>query len=83
MYDVTSRKSFEALENWYSDVKEKADKSAVICVAGNKMDLKYDQDVSIEDANVWCEVKQIFFLSKFLGKKIYFSLEREIDFCWN
>jgi GTPase SAR1 family protein len=42
VYDVTNRRSFEALETWLSDVKERADKNVVIAIAGNKMDLKYE-----------------------------------------
>ena len=63
MYDVTSRKSFEALQTWLSDVKERADKNVVICIAGNKMDLKYDQNVRIEDGESWAEVS--FYLHNF------------------
>lgn len=56
VYDVTNRRSFEALQGWLSDVKERADKNVVICIAGNKMDLKYDQNVRIEDGETWAEV---------------------------
>lgn len=42
VYDVTNRRSFESLETWLSDVRERADKNVVVCIAGNKMDMKYD-----------------------------------------
>jgi len=45
---------------WHKDVKERADKNVVICIAGNKMDLKYDQDVKIQDGEEWAKVKLIF-----------------------
>lgn len=69
VYDVTNKRSFEALNTWLSDVKDKADPNAIICIAGNKMDLKYEQNVTIEDGTVWAEVRKktknffkIFFL---------------------
>lgn len=74
MYDVTSQKSYEALENWLSDVRDKADKNVVLSVAGNKVDLQYDIEIPIEEAKKWCEVQ--FPLSNL-------CLERKIDFCWD
>ena len=59
---MTNRRSFEALETWLSDVKERADKNVVICIAGNKMDLKYDQNVNVEDGEAWAEVIYSFFI---------------------
>ena len=61
MYDVTNRRSFEALQTWLGDVKERADKNVVICIVGNKMDLKYDQDVNIEDGEQWAEVSYLIY----------------------
>ena len=53
---MTNRRSFESLETWLSDVRERADKNVVVCIAGNKMDMKYDQNVRIEDGEAWAEV---------------------------
>jgi small GTP-binding protein len=39
VYDVTSKKSFDAVESWYENVKNYCDSNVVVMLLGNKMDL--------------------------------------------
>lgn len=40
VYDITSAESFEKVKKWTSELREHADKNAVIYIAGNKCDLE-------------------------------------------
>ena len=51
VYDITSLKSFEALQNfWYNEIKNNCDVTPVIAVVGNKTDLYDNQKVDMNDA---------------------------------
>ena len=49
VYDITNKKSFEGLNDWYNDIKEKCIKNAQIILVGNKSDLAEDKVVTNED----------------------------------
>ena len=50
VYDITEKKSFESLKNWYNRVVEINDKRKVIFgIAGNKSDLFENQVISTEE----------------------------------
>jgi len=38
VYDITSRRSFENLTFWMSNIKEHGSENAILCVLGNKCD---------------------------------------------
>ena len=48
VYDITNKKSFEGLNDWYKDIKEKCMKNVQIILVGNKSDLE-DKVVTNED----------------------------------
>ena len=51
VYDITSAKSFKALENfWYDEIKNNCDVIPVIAIVGNKVDLYDEQKVDQNDA---------------------------------
>ena len=51
VYDITNKKSFEEIKNyWYEQVKESSDKDTILALVGNKNDLINKKDVSEEDA---------------------------------
>jgi len=51
VYDITSLKTFEALQNfWYDEIKNNCEKSPVIAVVGNKTDLYGEQIVPNDTA---------------------------------
>ena len=51
VYDITSLKSFDALQNfWYNEIKNNCDVTPVIALVGNKTDLYNDQKVDVSIA---------------------------------
>ena len=50
VYDITNKKSFEEIKNyWYGQVKESSGKDTILALVGNKYDLINEKDVSNED----------------------------------
>ena len=50
VYDVTSKTSFDNVDNWVSEIKEKASTDMRTMMIGNKIDLKDERAVSTEEA---------------------------------
>ena len=50
VYDTTNAKTFENVEKWLSEIKEKTSKDIKLIILGNKIDLKDNKDVSTEQA---------------------------------
>jgi small GTP-binding protein len=51
VYDITSEKSFEEMENyWYKQIKEFAPRNIIIGIAGNKFDLFNDEKIPEDKA---------------------------------
>ena len=49
VYDITKRKTFEALEYWYEQLKEQLGDDFILAIVGNKIDLYTKQEVSEEE----------------------------------
>ena len=91
VYDVTDKKSFEAIKNyWYKQLKESGDKDIIICLVANKYDLYEKREVSNEEGEEFAKsIGAIFattsaendsginFLFENIGRKI---LEPDFDF---
>lgn len=54
MFDLTNRPSFNHLEGWLRDMKERADPTAHIVVVGTKSDLTELRQVTDYEARQWC-----------------------------
>ena len=55
VYDITSKKSFESLRNyWYDAVKENGNNGLIFHVAGNKNDLYENEDVDRKVVEDYC-----------------------------
>ena len=50
VYDITSKKSFDKIENWLSEVREKAGNDIKFIMIGNKCDLNEIRTVSLKEA---------------------------------
>ena len=50
VYDVTQKTSFDNVDNWISEIKEKASTDMKTMMIGNKIDLKEERVVSTEEA---------------------------------
>ena len=58
IFDLSKRNSFEAIPSWYNDImKNNSKKTMVICIVGNKADLK--DDVIINDSEVQQVIKKL------------------------
>ena len=56
VYDITKRESFDNLKDyWYKAVKEQGSAGMIFHVAGNKIDLFTEEDVSREEVKQFCE----------------------------
>jgi small GTP-binding protein len=62
VYDVTRKESYENLNKWVAEVKEKAPKDLSIMLLGNKIDLIGDKEVSTEDGKRFSEIYGYYFL---------------------
>ena len=65
VYDITKRKSFEEIKNyWYNQIKECAPENIIIGVAANKSDLFEEEKVSYEEGKKFAnEIGAIFRLT--------------------
>ena len=50
VYDITSRKSFDNVDKWIEEIKEKTSKDIKLLVIGNKIDLNEQRVISTEEA---------------------------------
>lgn len=50
VFDITSRKSFQSLDYWLGQLKEKALENVSVMLVGNKMDRAQYRDVSQQEA---------------------------------
>ncbi|XP_067948067.1 ras-related protein Rab-22A-like [Watersipora subatra] len=61
MYDITNEESFRGVKSWIKELREKGPKSIVLAIAGNKIDLEDQREVSTEEAADYCsQVGAIF-----------------------
>jgi small GTP-binding protein len=54
MYDITDRTSFEAIDGWFTLLREEARKykKFPIMIVGNKIDLDFEREVSTEEGRI-------------------------------
>mmetsp|Transcript_11189 Transcript_11189/g.11224 ORF Transcript_11189/g.11224 Transcript_11189/m.11224 type:complete len:129 (-) Transcript_11189:65-451(-) len=45
VYDITNRKSYEAMKNWHKELVEQGPKNLIVAIAGNKEDLVEMEDI--------------------------------------
>ena len=50
VYDITSRNSFNNLDKWMTEIKDKTSNDIKLMIIGNKIDLKQFREVTIEEA---------------------------------
>ena len=55
VYDITKKKSFESLKNyWYNSVKENGNEGIIFHVAGNKIDLFEEEEIDKNEIKEYC-----------------------------
>ena len=50
VYDTTQKTSFEKIDKWMSEIKEKSSKDMKLMIIGNKIDLKDERQVETDEA---------------------------------
>ncbi|GAA5960801.1 hypothetical protein JCM8115_000158 [Rhodotorula mucilaginosa] len=55
VFDITSRRSFEALSSWLSDARTLASPDLEVVVVGNKLDQEEDRQVPYLEASRWAQ----------------------------
>ena len=62
VYDITSRKSFENVQNWLQDVHDQSPKTILIILIGNKIDLENKRDVSYDEGKEYAIKNGLIFM---------------------
>ncbi len=60
VYSITSTESFERAKLWVSELKQNCD-NMLICLMGNKSDLEYSRNVTIEEASEYAQKEGLLF----------------------
>jgi len=55
VYDITKGESFQNMTRWLKELKDHADDRIVVCVVGNKCDLRHLREVSEEEGKEFAE----------------------------
>ena len=62
VYDVTNRKSFESMKNfWYGQIQDFGSKNIILGVAGNKCDMYEKEEVNESEGKAFAESIGAFF----------------------
>ncbi len=83
VYDTTSQATFNNIDKWMSEIKEKALTNIKVLIIGNKIDLKDKRIVSIEDAmqkaqELQAPIMETSALDATNVKEAFFDLMREM-----
>ena len=62
VYDTTNKRSYENLNKWVVELKEKAPPNLSVMLVGNKIDMVSDKEVSREDGKRFSEIYGYYFL---------------------
>lgn len=62
VYDVTNKASFISLTTWLSEINDYGPKDVNIVIAGNKIDLKSQRQISFDEANEFCKKNGIDYI---------------------
>ncbi|KAK0088990.1 hypothetical protein PV325_009873 [Microctonus aethiopoides] len=55
VYDITDEDTFQKVKNWVKELKKMLGSEICLAIAGNKIDLEKDRNVSIEDAEEYAK----------------------------
>lgn len=73
VFDITDEDSFQKVKNWVKELKKMLGDDICLCIAGNKIDLEKDRNVTNEDAEEY---------ARSVGAKLYHTsakLNKGID----
>lgn len=77
VFDLTSSKSFQSLNSWYTSVQETSSKQVIIILAANKID-EENWEVDKKEVENYAKIinSPIFFISAKTGENVYFMFEK-------
>mmetsp|Transcript_9386 Transcript_9386/g.14180 ORF Transcript_9386/g.14180 Transcript_9386/m.14180 type:complete len:221 (+) Transcript_9386:57-719(+) len=55
VYDITDHESFVRVQNWVKELRKMLGKDIVLCIAGNKVDLERDRNVTVDEAEAYAK----------------------------
>jgi len=61
VYDITSRETFENVDNWINELKEHCDKNVKVVIVGNKNDLTEERQVLTVDGQKLAKKRGFYF----------------------
>ena len=61
VYDITSKNSFEHVQNWIDDIKNQSPKTVLIILVGNKIDLEENRVISYDEGNEFATKNGLIF----------------------
>lgn len=62
VYDISKKSSYDNITRWLNELRDHADTNIVICLVGNKKDLRHLRQVSTDDAKQLCTAEKLFFI---------------------
>lgn len=68
LYSINDTKSFEALDEWVNDLREKASSDILIFLVGNKSDLEEERVISFEQGKQYSNAKNLNFFAETSAK---------------
>ena len=64
LFDLTEKKTFLSIQNWYNDIKENGPNGTTIFLVGNKSDLVDSRAVSFEEAENFAKSNNLKYLEE-------------------
>ena len=61
VYDITSRTTFENVQNWIEDIRNQSPKTVLIILVGNKIDLEDSRAISYDEGSAFAIKNGIIF----------------------
>ena len=62
VYDIAKHLTYENVERWLKELKDHADANIVVMLVGNKCDLRHLRAVPTEEAKLFAEKNELFFI---------------------
>ncbi|KAK6508728.1 Ras- protein Rab-11A [Arthrobotrys conoides] len=62
VYDISRRESFEGVDRWLKEVKDRADPNILMMLVGNKSDLNQRREVPTEEAKAFAASNTLSFI---------------------
>ena len=76
VFDLTNQQSFEKLKFWMEEINAYAPRDIVLCIVGNKSDLRADGKVKYEDAKDFAKDNLYYEVSCKSGHNISLAFEQ-------